>query len=104
MIPAQQRLGPDDRPTLGFHNRLIVKLESTRRQRARGLALDEPSFLELCFHLRGKGDDETAGTPLGRAQRKLGTTHDVFAALAVGRRASETDADTELDRLIDPDR
>src|SRR5262249_17347601 len=78
-------------------------VKRTRGECTGKLSLDESALLKLPFHLGRKEDSRAAGPPLGGSQREVGAPGQRIADAAVMWGDRNTNADTKLNDLIDPD-
>ena len=98
MVPADQRLGADDRRTVGGVDRLVDQLDVlAARQRGAQVALDYALARDEIVHVAGKDLVAAAAVLLGLVKR------DVGLAQQVGRIGVGAVRDGDADRCADED-
>src|SRR3954470_1483144 len=104
MVPAPQRLNPDNSAAVGVHDRLVIELEGPRRERVGKLTPDESPLVEIHLHFRSEAHDQTAPAPLGGAGCELCMAYEIGNRDAIARGDGKTDAAGNLDDLVGPNR
>jgi hypothetical protein len=93
MIPAHQRLHPDDLVRRGFHDRLVVQFELAFRQRVDEVFLQHPAVFGRLQQIVRKEAEPAAPAALGGIEREIGVAHQFsLACPSNGATATPTDA------------
>ena len=97
MVPAQQRLQPDNAARTQLDLRLVVKFELVALDRAAQLVGDDHAFLDLAIEVGAVEAEAVAAVLLGAIEREIGLDHHGIGPGDVGRVARYPDADRDMD-------